>query len=88
MNSRHIWKVNYKCNHRHHSHHSRMVPATIAPWSPPSDHKTVNGETETNNPLNTTQYSVELATNLRKSFTISEKAPTGSFSWMKLPTSN
>ena len=57
-----------------------MVPATIAPWSPPSDHKTVNGETETNNPLNTTQYSVELATNLRKSFTTSEmKSPTSYF---------
>ena len=56
---------------------------TIAPWSPPSDHKTVNGETETNNPLNTTQYSVELATNLRKSFTISEKAPNRPSSWLK-----
>ena len=50
MSRRHIWKVNYKCNH--------ATTVTIAPSSPPSDHKTVNGETETNNPLNTTQYSV------------------------------
>ena len=50
MSRRHIWKVNYKCNH--------ATTVTIAAWSPPSDHKTVSGETETNNPLHTTQYSV------------------------------
>ena len=50
MSRRHIWKVNYKCDH--------ATTVTIAAWSPPSDHKTVSGETETNNPLHTTQYSV------------------------------
>ena len=32
-------------------------------------------------------YTVELQTNLREDFTITERAPTRAFSWLKSPTS-